>query len=273
MLNYNKRLLFYDEVITTEIGNGVLKTIFVREIHNRDGKVNKMPLGVLNSFFGTLTYGKARFYSKDTDVTILPGETIYIPKGCVYTSEWFGLPQSVHFSCGFDFPYFGDGTKFALQKVPFDGEYILSRMKLINEWQEKDTFLALSAFYELCSKVFPCLSKQDKPKTITSVLPAIRFLDTSFSGDFDVSYLASLCGMSESHFYFTFKKQTGKTPIEYKNTVRCIKAVELLSRTDMTVEYISEKLNFSSPMYMRKTLMKYTGKTPRQIRRTPENTI
>ena len=51
------------------------------------------------------------------------------------------------------------------------------------------------------------------------------------------------------------------------------KAAELLRSTDYTVEYISEKLNFSSPMYLRKVLFANFGKTPREIRKEKQELI
>ncbi len=95
----------------------------------------------------------------------------------------------------------------------------------------------------------------------------MKHIENHCGDDFDIPYLASLCRMSESGFYALFRKQMGMTPIDYKNRQCCIKAAELLRSTDYTVEYISEKLNFSSPMYLRKVLFSHFGKTPREIRK------
>jgi AraC-like DNA-binding protein len=116
--------------------------------------------------------------------------------------------------------------------------------------------------------------EKDKAKPITSsVLPAIRHIELSDGWDYDIPYLASLCGMSESNFYAVFKKQMNMTPIEYKNKLRCIRVTELLRNSNYTVEYISQKLSFSSPMYMRKLLKKYTGKTPGLIRKEKTGSV
>ena len=52
-----------------------------------------------------------------------------------------------------------------------------------------------------------------------------------------------------------------------KQEILCEKAVQLLTTTDLSVEEISNRLLFSSSSYFRKIFKKYTGKTPRQIRK------
>ena len=46
------------------------------------------------------------------------------------------------------------------------------------------------------------------------------------------------------------------------------KAKQLLMTTNISVEEISRMLNFSSASYFRKILKKYSGKTPKEIRKT-----
>ncbi len=161
--------------------------------------------------------------------------------------------------------------QFSLQKVNIPDA--LSVAEKIHDCCETSPAEALLLFYSLFAKALPLLEKEKNRNITVSVMPAIRYIEQNTEGKFDVPFLASLCGMSESGFYSVFKKHTSLTPIEYKNKVRCIRATELLKNTDYTVEYISEKLGFSSPMYMRKVLARFTGKTPRNIRREASDII
>ena len=79
--------------------------------------------------------------------------------------------------------------------------------------------------------------------------------------------VAKACNISEPGIYSIFKRQLGKTPNEVRLEILCNKAVNLLTTTNKSVQEISDLLSFSSTSYFRKTLHKYTGKTPREIRK------
>lgn len=85
--------------------------------------------------------------------------------------------------------------------------------------------------------------------------------------DFTMKDVATHCKISESGLYPIFQKVFQKTPLEMKQEILCEKAVQLLTTTDLSVEEISNRLLFSSSSYFRKILRKYTGKTPREIRK------
>lgn len=235
-----------------------------------NGHVNRLLIGVGTSYFGTLVSGKAHFCSRDADFWISAGETVYIPRGCVYTSSWYGEPYAQLYSLPFLFRTEGENdTRFSLQRVECDG--IAEKMRQIYAARSSAPLRALSLFYALYADVLPFLKPEKKKPLTSSVQAAIRYMEQHPDALYGVPDLAALCGMSESNFYALFKKQTEMTPVAYKNKLRCIRAVEMLRNTDYTVEYISEKLNFSSPMYLRKILRQYTGKTPRMLRRDPMN--
>lgn len=240
-------------------------------LKNRDGQVNGTDLGTTVNYFGTIIEGNARFYSADTDFVIHEGETVFIPKGCVYHSEWHGKCGAVLYSLPFIMTSDRENDiRFSLQKVDCDA---VSLMEKICSGKETAPLDSIAAFYELYASVFPKLQKDNKNPITSSVMPAVRYIESSEVWDYDIPYLASLCGMSDSNFYAVFKKQMGCTPVEYKNKMRCIRVTELLRNSNYTVEYISQKLSFSSPMYMRKLLKKYTGKTPGLIRKEKTGSV
>ena len=78
---------------------------------------------------------------------------------------------------------------------------------------------------------------------------------------------ARRCGISESGLYALFQRSGRSTPNELRQKILVEKARELLVSTDRPVEEISRQLNFSSESYFLKILKKYTGLTPREIRK------
>ena len=244
----------------------------IAKISPPDGTVNHISLGAPYNYFGIIINGTARFTAGDNDFVIGKGEVVYIPKGQVYRSEWHGSPHPVFYSLPHIFMTERENdTRFSLQRVDISGAREMGDK--IYERSEQDPMGAMSLFYTFYSMAVPKLTKEKRQGATYSVMPAVRYIEKNHAEKFDVRFLASLCGMSESGFYDVFKKQTFCSPVEYKNKIRCIRAAELLKNTDYTVEYISEKLGFSSPMYMRRVLYKFTGKTPRNIRKGDDGII
>ena len=83
-----------------------------------------------------------------------------------------------------------------------------------------------------------------------------------------VPELARPCRVSESGLYAAFRTVKGCTPVEMWHRMQTEKAVDMLLTTDLSIEEICEKLGFCSASYFRKILRTYTGKTPREIRKS-----
>ena len=56
------------------------------------------------------------------------------------------------------------------------------------------------------------------------------------------------------------------SPIEYKNSLKIARAIELL-QSGYTLEKICEQLNFSSSAFLRSMIKKYSGQTPRNLKK------
>ena len=269
---YKKVIILQKGVAETEDIRGFCLTNFdILILETENGRVNRIDLGAAWNYFGTIIRGSGRFVSEDTEIIVHEGESVFIPKGCIYRSEWHGEPSALFYSLPFVFSNQENNIRFSLQKV--EKINIFDDVEKIYHQKSEGSLCAFSSFYTLFSKVFPYLEERKERISENSIFSAIRYIEDHCAADFDVPRLAAMCRMSESGFYANFKKQTGTTPIEYKNRQRCIRAAELLRSTDYTVEYISEKLNFSSTMYLRKVLFSHFGKTPREIRKEKKEVL
>ena len=74
--------------------------------------------------------------------------------------------------------------------------------------------------------------------------------------DLNASYLSAL-----------FKKETGKTFLEYLTKVRMDKAKEMLKETNETISAICQEVGYSDTKYFVKCFQKYTGLKPNQYRK------
>ncbi|NLO35020.1 MAG: AraC family transcriptional regulator [Clostridiaceae bacterium] len=233
-------------------------------------------MGNQNESIGLLLAGTVDIVSARTRFTAGPGDLIYIPRDLAYTSTWAGSPQISFYSLRFTFarPRLAPETgavpsRYHLQKINGHDDAIPALFEqLHSECNKKDGSpgQALSVFYQLFTQLTPML-RQEEPETGNSpVQRAVRALETNPALDFSVPQLARFCGMSESNFYLLFKKQTGCSPVTYRNRVRVRQAIELLAGSQASVEWISQTLNFSSPAYFRRVFKSFTGVTPHEIR-------
>ena len=94
-----------------------------------------------------------------------------------------------------------------------------------------------------------------------------EYLENNYDAHCTVEGLAGLCFLSPSRFFYHFKKETGLSPIAYKNQV-CIRHATqtLLLEKHKSIEEVSEEYGFESAVYFRRLFKSVTGKTPTQYR-------
>ena len=124
---------------------------------------------------------------------------------------------------------------------------------------------SVGLLYLLLGEVLPEMTPSKKNEQSVLISRTLEYLRNDCS--LDVPSLAKKMNMSESALYLLFQTQLGSTPVTEKNKIRTEAAIEMLQNTDLAVEEISERLNFSSAAYFRKILHAFCGKTPRQIRK------
>lgn len=88
----------------------------------------------------------------------------------------------------------------------------------------------------------------------------------NYTDNLTIQELATIANLSPSRFFTVFKKETGITPIEYKNRICIRNAEKMLLISDLSIEEIAEKLGFNSSSYFRRTFKAYTGKSPREYK-------
>jgi len=65
-----------------------------------------------------------------------------------------------------------------------------------------------------------------------------------------------------------FKESVGSTPIEYLNKIRIVKATQLLLQTNDKIVDIACNCGFLSLPHFINTFKRYTGKLPRDFRKS-----
>lgn len=191
------------------------------------------------------------------------GSVWFIPKNKPYKSIWRANGYIEFYAIEFDVDFISDKyTSFQ----SFDNTNTLPLFeKLFKSRNENNQIATLSAFYSILESILPKLEESSYEHT-DQILPALNYLSENYTQNIKVKDLAKMCFMSESQFYQLFKRTTKTTPIEYKNSIKLTHAVNYL-RNGKTLEEICEKLNFTSPAFLRRLLKKHFNKTPKEIKK------
>ena len=231
--------------------------------YNKGGHMGKQ--GCVTNFLGRLLYGTGKLVTQGMTVMLSAGETVFIPKGCRYESFWAPDENSrlEWDSIGFDYFPQADKGNYILQKVKLD-DRATELLNAVTE-QMRVTPYTVGKLYELLDIILPKMQRQVGSQDLITE-NAVKFMhENPFAS---MSEVAAACHISESWLYTVFKESLRLSPNEMRQKILCEKAEELLLSTGLSIEEISNRLQFSSSSYFRKILKKHLGKTPSEIRRT-----
>lgn len=219
--------------------------------------------GALVHYFAYMLRGKCNIVTDSCSVAIHEGDFFYIPEGLSYQSYWYGEPKIEFISLGFPFlPNFGN-KNYPCQVMPFDSESADIFIQLAEAEQTTPYYIA--RFYTLAAALLQKMSCAPLCRTAEIVRTAKDYLLSHPHAD--AACLARHCAISEAALYAAFQKSSDLTPNRLRNNMLLEKARDLLITTDNSVEYISEKLGFSSTSYFRKKFKEYFAITPREMRK------
>lgn len=240
---------------------------------------------------GYVTKGRARLTEylnatgTETRVSEIGGGMIfYVPRGSTYDSEWIYDDRSLHYSIHFEIP---SGTfnsqRTYVEAIP--GETLVAasgdpsldlelEFSMIHELFISDNhnvqrrFEIMSRFFRILAALHPCLEKKIASPLDREIEPALDYIRIHCAEPLQVPLLASLCNLSESHFYARFRRATGLTPIEYKNRVAISSAGRILiDEPEVPVEEVSARMGFASSSYFRRVFARIAGCPPRDYRK------
>lgn len=88
---------------------------------------------------------------------------------------------------------------------------------------------------------------------------------------FSLNEIAGALYVNGNYLARVFKRETGHTLLWYHNSIRCERAKQLLSDTDLSVSEVSEAVGFVSPAHFSHVFRKITGFAPSSWRECPKN--
>lgn len=220
-------------------------------------------------------------------VMLNEGEAIVInnttPHGSVY------YPGAKIYMCRFNLERFMD--KFANSTESFSVMYNVEDFHYFNKEEAEASGLKnqLETFEKLRYKesefsigliymIIGILKEQgfikkiiDSSAGFKAMLPIIEYINEHYDEEIMVKKLAEIFNYDKDYLSRSFKKNVGKTIIEYLNELRISKAKPLLATTNMSITEIAMQLGFSTSTYFIRIFKKYNVLTPSSYRERIKN--
>lgn len=123
---------------------------------------------------------------------------------------------------------------------------------LLDKWKEANTFLIDN-------------DKFDSAKRFDSLF---HHISKNYDTGIGTAQAAKMCYMSYGYFCRLFRNLTGKTFNEYLNSVRLLKAQQLLVSTNSSITDIAYSVGFKDTSYFIRKFKSQTGNTPEKFRQS-----
>jgi len=210
--------------------------------------------------------GKCHYTWDGDEANLLPGSLLYLSKGSkkkmVVTEREFAF-----YRINFDIIDISDGEEVIFCIEP----WVVFHDAAQNYFDLCEKLLTTSMSISISERLFSvsqlseflaCIGRYLHLEKCSKITPAIDHIEKHYNEDTDIPTLASMCYLSEPHFYRLFKNETDMTPIEYRSRLRLERAQSLLSYGSFTVSEIASMLGFNSVYYFSRFFKQRTGFSP-----------
>lgn len=223
--------------------------------------------------FVYIVKGSANFFVENKEFNANRLDMVYLPSNIYYKSKWLEdsefmvIDLLLHDIDGRPI-YFDEkpGVLFHDTHNVYRG--LLEELAAIAEangpfdWLER-----ISLSFKLLCEIARDTNRTQLDEHIQKIKPALTYLEHNFSLDFSTEDLAKMCCISIGNFRRSFFECMGVSPVEYRNELRIQKAVNLLKSKKYTVSEVAEAVGISDVKYFGKLFKRYTGTTPKTIKR------
>lgn len=160
-------------------------------------------------------------------------------------------------------------------------EACLSGLKQNEKINEEEIKQELICRYHMCSsladvfsllrddigKVFKnCIELKEK-KEMRPITEAKNYIQEHYKESLKLEEVSRVIGFNATYFSTVFKKETGKSFLDYLTEVRMSKAKQLLCRGDLSVNDVAEEVGYQDLKYFSKLFKKATGISPSEYKK------
>lgn len=225
-----------------------------------------------------LVSGSMQVIEDGVEYLLTPGNVLFLKAGvhhwgtenCAPNTSWyyvhFILPQSE-----------GPVTDNPLRLPKFlsggkDIQLEKQLQELAELFQDKHPLQQALCNAKLYQLLLSCCKRDLQMQQVSPIANRISqimdYLEAHQNQSLDTAALAAHMNLSYKHLGILFKKNTGRTILEYHTELRMQTAARLLRETDLSVTQISEQLGFGDAFYFSNTFKKIHHQSPRDYRKS-----
>lgn len=235
-----------------------------------------------------ITEGKGSFQLDDEWINVSTGDLIIINPNCLHTeksiisnnpleyivlgidnislNELESKPQKID----------SQNTNKFFKVINYKGDEHIPKFlnSLIIELDEKKPhyeisckgLLSLFIVYILRSTKNDLKINKDSKLLNLECMKIKNYLDSNYTQNITLDFLAELSYLNKFHLVHTFTKQIGTSPINYLITKRIDESKNLLTTTNFSIRDISSIVGFSNSSYFSHMFKKITGCSPKEYK-------
>lgn len=190
-----------------------------------------------------IQHGEMEYYFNTLQRTILlrKNDVLFIPKNLPYVATYRKDPTQIKlltFAIQTENP---DAFSTPLQINRSELVFLFSSISAENIYS---TLFLSAKIYELLH--FLEHTEIGLSRKYEKLSPALQEIKQQYFKNEKISYYAALCDMSESNFRKLFKEYTGKSPIDYRNSIRIAAVKNLLKTGELTVSEAAYLVGFNN---------------------------
>lgn len=199
--------------------------------------------------------------SKNSDTKI---KSLYFHPSLVCNNEFDINPEKIlNRELAFSYILKGEQQKSLIDV--FENTYILGSQKRL---QAAEVMSVIAGLYTLLSEYIKLVPHDGETvHGFNRISPAITYIKENLHRPIRIKELSAILFVCDDHLIRLFKSTTNKTPARYIMDARIEKAMQLLSKTELSIAEISEAVGFSSPNFMAKVFKESLHISPKDYRK------
>ncbi|WP_104666344.1 helix-turn-helix domain-containing protein [Ensifer adhaerens] len=111
-------------------------------------------------------------------------------------------------------------------------------------------------------------ARKRSPLATWQLRRAVDYIDENWGRNIRLEELASLAGLSQSHFSHAFKASTGMAPHQWQTNARIERAKQLLLKNEASLTAVAAETGFSDQAHFTRVFRKVVGATPASWKRS-----
>jgi AraC-like DNA-binding protein len=197
---------------------------------------------------------------------------VFLPKGSKYTVFNLDCATSeedailIEFNMKTDEDIFVSSPVLLLGKASFEEFELIEKIVSLYETSSTSPIMLKSKLYELIAML--CKNENSANEKYSSIRKGIQMLERNVYENISIEKVASECSVSSAHFRRLFKEYAKKSPVQYRIDLKIEYAKSMLTNSDLSIENISQMLNFESSSYFCRIFKNRVGITPSEYRKT-----